>query len=419
MTGLSPAAPPVVAPPRPAVVLRLLAGRGVFRLSVQVMGLVLITAWGAHDYGRFTNALGLMTWLNFVPAAAEKSALKALPRLRLTRDAVAALAVRIAAVPVLVVLAAMVVALVVAPESDAALYLTAAAWSIAGGLLMTVSGLHRLRDKSILDALAFAAGSVVVGIVTCVTWAVRWSPETHLALLLAGLVVILGASVALLPRPWLRGGGVPGHRLLPAYGRSTVLLGLTELLDVISTSVVFGVLALSGRTTDSGPFYLALLVSSAFCSLLFYQLKLHQPTASRRMRGTGAVAGRARASELLKLVERAGIGFAVLLGAGLAVPSTRALLMTEDSYVVLGVLVLVETALYATGLYASFLIENTNSKVLTLTSGTAVVALAATAVGAALLVPPLGPVGGFAALVLALAVKAAVLRRLLHRRHSF
>lgn len=408
-------APPVVASPRPAVVLRLLAGRGAFRVSVQVMGLVLITAWGARDYGRFANALGLMGWLNFVPSAVEKSALKSLPRLRLTRDAVAGLAVRLAAAPVLAVLAAMVVALVTAPRSAAALYLTAAAWSIAGGLLMTVSGLHRLRGKSTLDALAFTAGAVVVGVVTCVTWAVRWSPETHLVLLLAGLLVLLGASVALLPRPWLRGGGT-GHRLLPAFGRSTVLLGLTELLDVIATSVVFAVLALSGRTTDSGPFYLALLVSSAFCSLLFYQLRLHQPAVSRRMRGTGAAAGRARAAVLLRFVERAGIAFAVLLGAGLAVPATRVLLTAEDAYLALGVLVLVETALYAIGLYAGFLVENTNSKVLTLTSGTAVVSLAATVVAAALLVPPLGPVGGFAALVFALAVKAAVLRRLL-RRH--
>jgi len=409
------AAPAGTAPPRPAVVLRLLAGRGVFRLAVQVMGLVLITAWGAFDYGRFANALGLMTWLNFVPAAAEKSALKCLPRLRLTRDAVAALAVRLAAVPVLVVLAGTVVVLVVAPRSGAALYLTAAAWSISGGLLMTVSGLHRLRGKSTLDALAFTAGSLVVAVVTGVTWAVRWSPETHLTLLLGGILGILGASVALLPRPWLRGGGVPGHRLLPAFGRSTVLLGLTELLDVISTSVVFAVLALSGRTTDSGPFYLALLVSSAFCSLLYYQLKLHQPAASRRMRGTGAAAGRARAVALLRLVERAGIAVVVLLGAGLAIPGTRASLTAEDAYVVLGLLVLVETALYATGLYAGFLIENTNSKVLTLTSGTAVVSLVATAAAAALLVPVLGPVGGFAALVFALAVKAAVLRRLVRR----
>ncbi len=416
MTGSSSviAAPSGTVPPRPAVVLRLLAGRGAFRLSVQLMGLVLITAWGAGDYGRFATALGLVTWLNFIPGAAEKSALKALPRLRLTRDAVAALAVRLAAVPVLVVLAAMAVALVVAPRSDAALYLTAAAWSISGGLLMTVSGLHRLRGQSTLDAAAFTAGSAVVAAVTCVTWAVRWPPGAHLAMLLGGLLVILGVSAALLPRPWLRGGGLPGHRLLPAFGRSTVLLGLTEVLDVLATSVVFGVFALSGRTTESGPFYLALLVSSAFCSLLFYQLRVHQPTASWRMRGTGAAAGRARAAELLKLVERGGIAFAVLLAAGLAVPSTRAVL-TADSYVVLGVLVLVETALYATGIYASFLVENTNSKVLTLTSGAAVVSLAATAVAAALLVPPLGPVGGFAALVLALTVKAAVLRRLIGR----
>lgn len=408
------AAPPVAAPPRPAVVLRLLAGRGAFRLSVQLMGLVLITAWGARDYGRFANALGLVGWLNFVPAAAEKSALKSLPRLRVTRDAVAALAVRLAAVPVLVVLAAMAVALVVAPHSAAAFYLTAAAWTISGGLLMTVSGLHRLREKSTLDALAFTTGAVVVGVVTGLTWVVRWPPETHLALLLGGLLLILGTSVALLPKPWLR-ASLPGHRLLPAFGRSTVLLGLTEVLDVFATSVVFGVLALSGRTTDSGPFYLALLVSSAFCSLLFYQLRLHQPAASRRLRGTGAAAGRARAARLLRFVERAGIAFLALLGAGLAVPATRALLTAEDAYVVLGVLVLGETVLYAIGIYAGFLVENTNSKVLKLTSATAVVSLATTTVGSVLLVPGLGPVGGFAALVLALSAKAAVLRRLLRR----
>ena len=409
-----------IAAPKPSMVLRLLAGRGVFRLAIQVMGLVLVTAWGAHDYGRFATALGLMTWLNFVPSAAEKSALKCLPRLRMTRDAVAALAVRVAVAPVLVVLAAMVVALVFAPGSDVALYLTAAGWSISGGLLMTVSGLHRLRGKSTLDALAFTAGALVVGAVTVCTWFARWSPLTHLALLLGGILVILGCSAALLPKEWLRPGRVTGHRLLPAFGRTTVLLGMTEVLDVLATSTVFGVLALSGRTVDSGPFYVALLAGSAFCSLLFYQLRLHQPAISRRMRGSGAAAGRARAVELLKLVERGSLVFLVLVGIALAIPAARAVLTAEDTtgaYLVLGVFVLTETVLYAVRLYAGFLIENTNSKVLTLTASASIAGLVATPLAAAALVPAMGPIGGFAALVFAIGARATALRWLLRRHH--
>jgi hypothetical protein len=420
LTGTSLTSGSTIAAPRPSMVLRLLAGRGAFRLAIQAMGLVLVTAWGAHDYGRFATALGLMTWLNFVLSAAEKSALKCLPRLRMTQDAVAALAVRVAVAPALMVLVAMAVALVVAPESDTALYLTAAGWSISGGLLMTVSGLHRFRGRSTLDALAFTAGSLVVVAVTAGTWFARWPPLTHLGLLLGGILLILGFSTALLPKAWLKPVTVPGHRLLPAFGRTTVLLGATEVLDVLATSSVFGVLALSGRTVDSGPFYLALLASSAFCSLLFYQLRLHQPAVSRRMRGTGAAAGRVRAVELLKLVERAALAFLVLVGIAIAIPPARAVLTAEDTagaYVILGVFVLVETVLFAVRLYAGFLIENTNSKVLTLTSSASVAGLVATPLAAAVLVPALGPIGGFAALVFAIAVRSAVLRRLLRRHH--
>ncbi|RSM77437.1 hypothetical protein DL991_20150 [Amycolatopsis sp. WAC 01375] len=409
-----------IAAPKPSMVLRLLAGRGVFRLAIQAMGLVLVTAWGAHDYGRFATALGLMTWLNFVPSSAEKSALKCLPRLRMTRDAVAGLAVRVAVVPVMVVLVAMAVALLVAPGSDAALYLTAAGWSISGGLLMTVSGLHRFNGKSTLDALAFTAGAIVVGAVTVGTWFVRWPPLTHLGLLLGGILLILVCSAALLPKKWLRVERIDGHRLWPAFGRTTVLLGMTEVLDVLATSSVFGVLALAGRTVDSGPFYVALLASSAFCSLLFYQLRVHQPTISARLRGSGAVAGRARAVELLKLVERGALAFLVLVGVALVIPAARAVLTAENTvgaYVVLGVFVLVETVLFAVRLYAGFLIENTNSKVLTLTASAAIAGLVATPLAAAALVPAMGPVGGFAALVFAIGTRAAVLRRLLRRHH--
>jgi hypothetical protein len=138
------------------------------------------------------------------------------------------------------------------------------------------------------------------------------------------------------------------------------------------------------------------------------------------MRGTGAAAGRVRAMSLLRGSERAGLVFAVVVAAALALPGTRALLRedgTFGSYTVLVVLVGVETTLYAIVLYAGFVVENTNNSVLTLTSAAAVSGLVATVTLAALLVPAFGPAGGFVALILAIAVKASTLRRLLLRRH--
>jgi hypothetical protein len=371
--------------------------------------------WGQETFGRFANAMGLCAWLLFVPTAAEKAALKVLPRMRILTPHVAGLVVRLAAAPVLALVAALVVALAVSPLSTVTLYLVTASWAAATGLLMTVSGLHRLRGRPMLDAGAFGVLTATVLAGTAVTWLIGWSPTVHLSMLLAALVVVIGYSLAALPREWVTGPPTE-RRLLPALGRSVWLLGLSELLDVAALSTVYLVLALSGQTTDSGPLYLAVLVASMVGSLLLYQLKLYQPATSARLRGTGGADGRARTFRLLRTAERVGLAFAVALAVFLAVPAGRALFGTE-SYVVFGVLLAVEITLSTMVIYANFLLENTNSSVLTLTSTAAVVGLVATGVIALALVPWLGAAGGLAALVLATSVKAGVLRGLLARRH--
>lgn len=403
------------APPRLSVMVRLAAGRGVFRLASQLMAVVLAVVWGAESFGRFANALGLCAWLLFVPTAAEKAALKVLPRMRFLTADVARLVVRLAAAPVLALLAAAVVALTVSPQGTVTLYLVTAAWSAATGLLMTVSGLQRLHGKPMRDAAAFGAMTGVVLAGTAVTWVVGWSPTTHLSLLLAGLLVVTGYSLAALPRDWVIGTRSE-RTLLPALGRSTGLLGLSELLDVAALSTVYLVLALSGQTTDSGPLYLAVLVASMAGSLVLYQMKLYQPATSARLRGTGGANGRARTFRLLRAAERGGLAFTVVMAVLVAIPSGRDLLTTE-SYVVLGAILAVEVAVSTVVMYANFLLENTNSSVLRITSVAAFAGLAATALIALAAVPWLGAAGGLAALVLAAAVKARVLRGLLARRH--
>ncbi|NUT46166.1 MAG: hypothetical protein HOV94_02430, partial [Saccharothrix sp.] len=305
---------------------------------------------------------------------------------------------------------------VVAPGSTAALYLAAAAWWTCTGLLMTVSGLHRLRGRAVLDAIAFGAAAVVVAVGAGGAWLGGLSPHGLLLVLLTGTVAITAVTMAALPREWTRRDPL-ARRLTPAFVRSTWLLGLSELVAAATISSVYLVLAAVGRDTDSGPFYLAMMASSLVCSFLLYQLKLHQPAASTRLRGTAGAGGRARATTLLRVTERVGLALAAVLVLALLVPASRDALRDPDGYVVLGVLVVVETVTAMVLMYAGFLLENTNSKVLGITGSTSVLRFAANLLFALALVPALGSVGGFAAIVLAMAAQAGALRRLLVRRH--
>jgi hypothetical protein len=406
-------------PLRLSMIARLAAGRGTFRLSVQLSTVVLLVVWGGEVFGRYANAMGLCAWLVFLPTAAEKAALKVLPRMRRLTSQVAALTVRIAVLPVIAIMLALLVSALLSPGSTLTLYLAAASWSISTGLLMTISGLNRLGGRPLLDASAFGmvGGLVLAG--TSATWLFDWTPSVHLAVQLGGVLAIVACAMAALPAAWVRGQQPAPRRVLPAFGRSVWLLGLSELLDAAAPSAVYLVLALSGRTTDSGPLYLALMVAAMVGSFVLYQLKLHQPATSTRLRGAGGAAGRAQATRLLRVAERAGVGFAVLTAAYLLLPGGRPLLLDATGarfYLILFALLAVEMVVSSLVLYAAFLLENTNSRVLTLTSSAALLGFVAAGLIAAVAVPVLGAAGGVAALVLAVAVKAATLRRMLRRQ---
>jgi len=401
--------------------MRLMVGRGTFRISIQLMAIALSAAWSAAEYGRFATALGLSFWLVFLPTAAEKAALKIVPRTSVMQAAAARVCMRIATVPVVAVLVALVVAVALDPGSTATTYLAAAGWSSSTGLLMTVAGLHRLRGRPGLDAGAFGCAAGVVVAVTASTVVTGSSPTVHLVGLVAGMALLLAGMVVALPRAWLaRDGGRPATRLLPAVYRTTFLLGTPDLLDALALSSVFLVLAASGRTTDGGPLYVALLASSAVYSFVLYQMRLHQPTTSVLLRGAGGAGGRARALAVLRASERAGAFFSGALALAWLVPDARSALLAghaQWSYLVLVGLVVVEIGLSTAVAYAAFLLENTNSRVLTATSATAVVGLVATVLLAVALAPAFGAAGGIAAIALSAAIKASALRRMLLRQH--
>ncbi|RSN12489.1 hypothetical protein DMB42_09715 [Nonomuraea sp. WAC 01424] len=418
--------------PRPAAMVRLLAGRGAFRAGTQVAAAAPATVWDGPAFGHYAAALGLCAWLLLVADAPEKAALKTLARVSRIGPAVARLTLVMAAAPVLVLLAVLVPVAVTAPLSAATLYLAAGAWSACTGLLMAVSGLHRVRGRPSLDATAFGASGGVVLAVTAATLWIGWPPQAHLLLVLAGTVAVTCAALAALPRDWLRpppspaavggagGGGVGGaggrRRLLRPMVRATWLLGVADLCDTLCFASVYLVLAVSGRTDQSGVLYLALLPAVAVCQLAIYLLRVAQPATSRRLRGPGGRAGRARAVRLLRRAERAGAAVAVVLAC--AAPLARPRADGGVPVAVLGALVGVVLVLFLTVMYAAYLVENTNNDVLAVTSAGAFAGLVATVLLGVAVVPWLGAAGGVAALALAVPVKAHVMRRMLISRNS-
>lgn len=415
-TSIGPDGMVTSAMPRPATLFRLLAGRGAFRGSVQAMSIALVAVWGVAEFGHYANALGLWAWLSLAVATPEKAALKVLPRTRNLTPALARMTVWLSAAPLLGLLAALVVVVLLAPTSTVTFYLAAATWSAGVGVLTTLAGLHRLHGRPVLDAVGFLAAGCVVAVVTTTTWLTGWAPRYHLLALVAGIVVIVAGSLGALPRDWVRGPRSP-RRLLPRMARVILLLGVSDVVDGLGIGLVYAVLAASGQVTDSGPLYLAILGSVMVCQLVFYVLRVAQPATSARLRGTGAAAGRRRALALLRRSERWGAAVVVILAVLAVVPGTRAVLLADGGTlaVVLGVLMVVETALFVVVMYASYLLENTDNAILVVTSSAAVTGLAVTGVLAVVLVPLLGAAGGVAVLTIAVVAKASVMRRMLVR----
>ena len=400
----------------------LLAGRGGFRLAGQLMTVVLAAVWGARTYAQFANAVGVCVWLAYLPTAAEKAALKLVPRGGVLAADLARPAFWAAVGPALLLAVATGVAALVAPTSTAVLYLATATWSTCTGGLMTLSGLHRLNGRPALDSRSFGVAAVLVVAVTAVTWRAGLRPATHVLLLVAAITPVLVLSAAALPVGWRRGRA--RRRVGRLFARTLVLMGVTELVDAVALGILFVLLAAYGRLADSGPFYLTVLPFGALGSVMLYLLRVRQPQVSLRLRGTGAAAGRAGAERILRGVERIGAGCLVAAVAALAVPSVRERLGAApgtgggagwQSYALLAVLGAVELAGYLAVTYAGYLLENTTGAVLTRTAAAGLGRLAVAVVAGAVLVGPAGVYGAFAALIVSLVAHAALLRRLTRR----
>lgn len=384
------------------VLLVLIGARGAFRLASQAGPLALLPVWGSGTFAHYANAIGVCSWLMYVSAGAEKVALKLLPRSRRLTGDLVRWALAVPAVPLLPVL----VALAVAGPGEVALYLVAALWTLANGLLIIVAALHRVAGHPGRDPVIFGTMAVATTVAIGLAWKLDLTPVRVLLVLSVIAFVLAGWFVALLPRPWLlTRSGRSSHRIVL---RSMWLLGVADLLGSLSGTVAYAALGLSGRTEDSGMLYVAQLICVGAGALVTLLLRLAQPRTSVRLRGTGAVAGRRLAVRLLWWASLGGLASAAVLAVGAAGLSPVWLLV---------VVAACEIPVYAVVTYATNLIENTDGAALSLTTWSSVAGLAVSIAAAAVLVPPLGAAGALAAMLFSFVAKGVVLRRALVTRY--
>lgn len=377
--------------------LRVIAGRGAARGSVQLATVVLLPAWGAAEFGPFVAAIGTFGWLIYLVSGAEKALLTILPRTRVLHARYTGMLLARAATPLAVALLATAVLLPFGGR--ASLYATAAAFTAGQGLLSALAATHRIAGHPGRDTAAFLAFAGWVVILAGLAVVDALGPQSYLLALVAGLVVDSAVLALLIPAApsRVRGG------LSPRVNRRVVLLGLSDVADALSVSVLYVVLAAVATATEIATVYLVLLVSGLVSGLGVLLLRLAQPRFSLRLRGPGGQDGRRRARMISGRAAVVAATVLALAGIGLGTG------VIGSSPLVIGAAALVELAVFGAVMYAVFLVENTNGVALSTTSAAASTGLAATVAAAGILIPMAHVVGALLALVAGLAAKAGFL----------
>jgi hypothetical protein len=222
-------------------------------------------------------------------------------------------------------------------------------------------------------------------------------PYGYLLTLVVGVVAVSAVLAAGISTERARRRGRLGRLLSRRIG----LLGLSEVADSASISVLYLLITVAGLPGAAALVYAAMVVSNVAGGFTMLLMRIAQPATSLRLRGVAGHTGRARARRLSGWA-CAGAGAAVVLG-------TLVLDPLRGSHFALWTVVAVEMTVFTAVGYAMYLLENTDGVALATTSSAAVVGLLATT-GAAFVAIPVGhAVGAVLALVAGLAAKAGFL----------
>ncbi|MFI7635006.1 hypothetical protein [Nonomuraea sp. NPDC049400] len=373
----------------PRRLLMLLGGRATFRLLLYGSAGVLVAAWSQEDFNRYAAAIGAASWLcMLVESGPEKAALTLIPRARRTREQIAGMLRAVVAYVPLPFVAAAAVALLLAPGSQAALFLLAAAYYVAVGCGMLGVAVHRALSRYSRDtAYSSLLGFGMLGM-AWLAFAVPLPPAGYLV----GLLALVTTLNMVLVRGLPRGGGAPHRMLRGVLARTAVLMGAADVMANATIGTLFVELSLTSYADQSGDLYLMTLGWGFAVSVVYTLQRIYQPRLALRMGVDGQSGAAAKTRALVRRVVRVSVWgsglWLVLAGAALAggLAGTRSLVVL----VALLASLLPGNALASFGM---FVLENTGEAGMRNSAKAVVLAWAVVTVLGALVIPFAGAAG--------------------------
>lgn len=400
-----------VRPVGPGLLLALLAGRGAWRVAINLSNVGLLAAWGAAVFAGYASAVGrTVVLIPLVSCGVEKAALKLIPRARVARPLLVGAFFAVGCLLALPFLAWAGVAVVWRWSGTAPLQLAVVPLQALLGLNLVLVGLARALGRPRRDPLNFLTLAAVLLLLTAMAVSLGLPPLGVVLTELAAVAVLDIALLRALPVAPRFAGLLRRRELVRGLLRTMALIGAYDLAVGASLSLVFVTL---GATRFHGESGLLLLVISLW-SLLFngfaYLLRVFQPQLTVALSRAGGVHGRQQALRLARLAVAGVAGWLGLLGAAaLLGGGLPALLRGLPLPLAAALVLLPRLPVLALAGGATWLLENADPGSLRLAATAAAGGLAGVAVLSVMLVPWLGAPGAVLALSGFEVVQVAVL----------
>lgn len=381
------------------MVVALIGGRLVYRLALYAAGLGLLAFWGPAVFAGYASAIGAVGWLFALTSSGpEKAALTLMPTAG--GAPLERLFIRLAVTPFAVLLLAWLVTVLVAPQ-PVKIQVAAATLMAGVGCSAVLVGLYRIHGRPIADVVAYLAIAASYGLVLSLAVLAGLSVHGVLAVLIGCLLLVdLVLVIGLLRR-------APRERATPAAARvalqAAAVLGVGELLEAASGSVLYAVLAIAGDARETSFFYVLMIVAGSTAVGWSYLLRLARP----RLVGWLAQATDGIGRTVVHRMAGWTLGPGVVLTGGLVL----AVVAWGPSRPLAMVTLVVEVLLYFAVTAAAVVLESVDARGRHGSAGGAVLQFAAVAVAAWWFIPAAGAAGALGALCIGCLVKAAVLRR--------
>ena len=383
----------------------LVAGRGLYRVSVLAAAMLLIGAWGSQAFSPYAAAMGTYAFvLPVIASGIEKSALTLLPRASAGQPALIGSFLAVAA-GLCALFSAGLLGAGAAGASIGSIGFAVGGLAVLLAVNQMLVGLHRALGRPLRDLANFVALSVAT-VAATLPALIAGSGVLDYVVTLAACVTALNVALLAALGRWSR----PCRADLVRTARTVTLMGVADVAGGVTTAALFVILAASAVAEQTTSFYVTMTVAALVFGIVEYVLRVVQPQVSLALARDAANARR-RVRRLGTAIVAGGLSYvALVVGSAIAVADVTPPPSGSWPWApAVTLLVLCLPVFFATAIL-NYVLENLDARSLRLTA-TGSAAGVVGAVGAGLLtIPRWGAFGAVAALTMGEIVHAAAVQ---------